>query len=109
MSRCLASLMTGIISPTLGSTPWPVLNGLAYLIGQGAYYLVPRRRKAALDNLRRFYSGERTPRDLRVVARRSSANLALVVIENIRFRHFFADGKAAAGFPDSWIEGSASL
>ena len=70
--------------PLARRLPLGCLDRLALAVGQGVYCFVLQRRRAALENLRRFYGGEKTERELRDLAWRSSISLALGVIENMR-------------------------
>ena len=85
----LSAFFTNLfVVPLARRFPLRCLDRLALAIGQGAYFFVPRRRRAALENLRRFYRGEKTEEELKELARRSSASLALGAMENLRCRRF---------------------
>jgi len=54
---------------------------LAKGLGWLAYYLVPRQRNKALENLRRAYRGEKGDAELRALARRVFENLAMTLAD----------------------------
>ncbi len=88
----LSAFFTNIcVVPLLRRFPPRDLDRLAFAIGQGVYFFVPRRRRVALENLRRFYPGKKTERELKELARRGSASLALGAMENLRCRGFDDD------------------
>jgi len=57
---------------------------LARRIGDAWYYLVPIRRRVALDNVRRVFGGRLSDAERRSIVRRSCQNLAMSAVEILR-------------------------
>jgi len=60
---------------------------LASMLGRLIYFLAPDRREGTLENLRRFFRDEKSEREIKTIARHSSASLLMGVFENLHFRH----------------------
>jgi KDO2-lipid IV(A) lauroyltransferase len=105
----LLNYLTALVAlPMARSLPTRYLDRLAFAIGRSAYIFVPRRRRAALENLRRFYRGDKAEPELKDLARRSSACLALSAMENLRAPGF-DDGPGGARFFAMGADSQAAL
>jgi Kdo2-lipid IVA lauroyltransferase/acyltransferase len=71
--------------------PLDILHGIGGLLGNVGYYLMPRRRRIALQNLRMALSGAKDDRELRGLARRSCQSFLATVLEIIKFHFLPAD------------------
>jgi len=57
---------------------------MCHALGAALYYLVPRRRKVALDNLRKVYGREKTEREIKTLARRSCYSFIASLFETVK-------------------------
>ena len=71
--------------------PFEALHAIGGLLGNVAYYLMMRRRRIALQNLRMAFSGSRDDRELRWLARRSCQSFVATILEVIKFHFLPAD------------------
>lgn len=68
--------------------PYRVTIFLAGFFGGIAYYILPKYRNIALDNLRLAFRGEKDDEELRRIAKNSFANLGITAVECINLRRF---------------------
>ena len=61
--------------------PWPVLRGLAWLIGGLVFHLDKRGRSYALANLTMVFGKDKSPRELRRIAKDSYRQFARTMLE----------------------------
>lgn len=59
------------------------------ILGDILFFLVPRRRKVALDNLSHAYSGEKGPDEINRIARESCRSFIYTFLEIVKFRYLF--------------------
>ncbi len=70
-------------------TPTVFARGIGSLLGDALFYLLPRRREIALENLRHAFSRMPEP-ERRQLARQSCRSFFLTFIEIIKFRYVFS-------------------
>jgi len=79
-----AALGLGVVLPLgwlLAHLPARLGLWVGRRLGDGAWWLLPRRRSLTCDNLARAFGGERSPREIRRVARQSFEHLGMNLIE----------------------------
>lgn len=81
--------------------PLPVGRALARVAGTLAYHIARRERAIATVNLTRAYGGEKSPEEIRRIARDVFRNLALTVAEWAILRRWPAE-KLLRTFPEVW-------
>jgi len=69
------------ISAILTLLPFSVVFWIARQVGNGCYYIMPKRRKIALDNIRAALKDSLTAAEQRKLARTSFQNISLSIIE----------------------------
>jgi KDO2-lipid IV(A) lauroyltransferase len=69
----------------LAHLPAPLGLAVGRRLGDGLWWLLPRRRATALANLRRSFGAERPEADLRRLARRSFQHLGMNLVEICRY------------------------
>jgi KDO2-lipid IV(A) lauroyltransferase len=79
--------------------PWPVGRGLAWVGGTAAYYLVRRERRFAVENLTHAFGEERSPAEIRVLAREVFRHVAAGVIDWLILRRWSPE-KLRKRFPE---------
>nr|MDA8084331.1 lysophospholipid acyltransferase family protein [Nitrospiraceae bacterium] len=70
--------------------PFRVTDRLSSLLGNLLFALLPRRRRIALDNVRKAFAGEKTEAEIGEIARRSCKSLFLTAFELIKSRDIFS-------------------
>ncbi|MFC1809512.1 lysophospholipid acyltransferase family protein [Candidatus Omnitrophota bacterium] len=65
--------------------PRCVLRLISIIVGTIGYYVLPKKRKIALDNLRIAFGKEKTDKERKCIARASMQNLVFVFLEFIHF------------------------
>ncbi len=68
--------------------PYRVTIFLAGLFGKIAYFILPKYRNTALDNLRMAFYGEKDEAELWRIAENSFANLGITAVEYVNLRRF---------------------
>lgn len=63
---------------------------IARFLGDMFYFLVPKRRNIAIDNLRHAFSKEKSDEDIKKIARDSYASFIFTFLEIVKFRYMFA-------------------
>jgi KDO2-lipid IV(A) lauroyltransferase len=78
-------LLVRIVYCFLGFLPLRLLHAIACGVGTIGYYILPKKRKLALENLRLAFGTEKSTRELRRIARASLNNLIFIYLELIYF------------------------
>lgn len=68
--------------------PWPVGRGLAWVGGTAAYYVVRRERCIAIENLTHAFGDDRSPAEIRALARNVFRHVATAVIDWLILRQW---------------------
>jgi len=89
--RCLHAIVCRL--------PLPVGRGLAWCAGSLVYYLFGRERRIALDGLTRVYGAERSPSEIRSLARGMFRHHVQVVIDWLIIRRWSRE-RVERRFPD---------
>ena len=64
------------------------------VLGDTLFFLVPRRRSIAIDNLRHAFSGEKGPQEINQIARESCRSFIYTFLEIVKFRCLFTGPNA---------------
>src|SRR5688572_11525691 len=80
-SRNLGYVSIRCVHAVVCRLPRSVGRGLAWITGTLIYYLLGRERRIALDGLTRVYGSERSPREIRILARAVFRHTVHVVID----------------------------
>jgi KDO2-lipid IV(A) lauroyltransferase len=67
-------------------TPLKIIHYLSSLLGTLFYFLVSKRRRIAVDNLRHAYAGEKEEQEIRGIARMSCVSFFLTFLEITKFQ-----------------------
>ncbi len=78
-------LLMRAVYALLGFFPLRVLYAIAHGVGTLGYYILPKKRKIALENLRLAFGTTKSERELRRIARVSLVNLIFIYFEFIFF------------------------
>ena len=81
LSRYPGYVLLLLLHALISKLPLPVGCALARLLGSAAYWITPRLRRNTVENLTLAYGAEKSPAEIRAVARRVFQNLALIVVE----------------------------
>lgn len=82
----------GIVFLTLFTrlVPLSIVHIISLFLGNLLYYLVPRRRTIALENLRHAFHAEKNEKEVRKIARRCCASFFYTFLEIIKLRSLFS-------------------
>ncbi len=89
-----------IIVSIVRAAPMKTAGLLGGLLGDLLYFLGKRRREIAVENLRHAFRGEKTPGEIRDIARKSCRSFFMSFLEIIKLNHMLArpaDGRGCAG------------
>jgi len=71
------------------SIPFPGIKLIGNILGDILFFLVPKRRKVAVNNLGHAYSGEKGPDEINRIARESCRAFIYTFLEMVKFRYLF--------------------
>ncbi len=71
------------------AVPLKAVHIISGFLGTLFYFLVPKRRNIALDNLRHAFKGNKTEKEIRSIARQSCKSLFLTFLETIKLGNLF--------------------
>lgn len=80
-SKTAATKLLFAFAALLGMIPQPLAAGMAAVIGRAWYLLDKRHRQVALDNLGRAYARDKTPSEIRAMARSVFQNIVRIPFE----------------------------
>src|SRR5271156_3811670 len=72
------------VSAILGALPIRVVFRIGWTLGSLAYWVVPKYRRLVLHNLKIAFGREKTPDEMRAIARRHFATLGANLFSNIK-------------------------
>jgi len=87
--------------------PWRALRWLAGLLGRAAFLLDRRSRQVALANLEMVFGAEKSPSEIRRIARDSMVHFARIMLELFWARNFTADNYAEYMVMEGWDQARA--
>ena len=70
--------------------PLRVIKIISNFIGDLLYFLVPKRRNIAIENLRHAFAGEKSEQEIRGIARESCRSFFLTFLEIVKLRYLFS-------------------
>jgi Kdo2-lipid IVA lauroyltransferase/acyltransferase len=76
--------LVGLVGRAVGRLPPRVGQALGIVLGRGAYWLLPGRRRVALDNLRLVFGDTLSPAARATLARQSFEHLGITAVECCR-------------------------
>jgi KDO2-lipid IV(A) lauroyltransferase len=100
LSRNLGYVQIRCLHAVLCRLPRPVGRALAWVVGTALYYVLGRERRIALDGLTRVYGAEKSPREIRSLARAVFRHTVHVVIDWVIIRRWSRE-RAERRFPDA--------
>src|SRR5512135_1681482 len=74
--------------PLVRVTPLMIIHLMSDLFGNLLYYLLPGRRKLAIENLNHALGSEKTEDEIKRIARKSCQSFVLTCFEIIKFQDF---------------------
>jgi len=69
--------------------PFRGIKFIGNLLGDILFFMVPKRRDVAIDNLRHAYSGEKDADEINRIARESCRSFIYTFLEIVKFRYLF--------------------
>lgn len=69
--------------------PFRVIKLISNFLGDLLFFLVPKRRRIAIENLEHAFSGEKTPLEIKRLARESCRSFILTFLEIVKYRYLF--------------------
>jgi KDO2-lipid IV(A) lauroyltransferase len=97
--RNLRYVVLRILHAVICRLPRPVGRCVSWTLGTLAYYVLPRERSIALDGLTRVYGAERSPREIRRLARDVFRHAVHVVVDWLILRRWSRE-RLERRFPD---------
>lgn len=87
--------------------PLPLVRWLAGILGTAAFYLDRRSREVALANLEMVFGREKSPEEIRVIARRSVVHFARTMLELFWASNFTAENYGRYMVMEGWEQARA--
>jgi KDO2-lipid IV(A) lauroyltransferase len=88
LSRYFGYFWVRVLHALISRFPFPAGRALCWLLGTASYYLAHRERKIALQSLTRVYGAERSPAEVRALAREVFRHTATTVVDWIILRRW---------------------
>ncbi len=69
--------------------PFRIIKLISNFLGDLLFFLVPKRRNIAIENLEHAFSGEKTPLEIKRIARESCRSFIYTFLEIVKYRYLF--------------------
>lgn len=89
LTKILEYIAVSLLIQISRALPLKAVKIISSFLGDLLYFLVPKRRNIAINNLRNAFSNEKSEEEIRSIARQSCRSFFLTFLEIIKLRFFF--------------------